>query len=273
MKLYKKSIDNLLKAEKNINETGIDNLDLQERYPLLARSYQALGDYENSYNYFNKYVNLDKNNDQKRLSLSNSVFEKYDMNGLKKELEILQSEKSREEYNYKWMIALLIILLIITSVTIIGIRKKQQIYKKQFEVLMTKPNHKEKVLKVDLVSDDKAKEILEKLIRFENQKNYLNQKCTLNEVAKKLKTNTSYLSMVINKYKDKSFSTYLSDLRINNAVSRLSEDKKFCSYSIKSIAKESGFNRAESFSKAFKNTTGIYPSYFIKELEKRRGKT
>ncbi|NAS32451.1 helix-turn-helix domain-containing protein [Flavobacteriaceae bacterium R38] len=269
MKMYEKAIDNLLQSEENINATGIDNLDLQERYPLLARSYQALGDYEKSYEYFSKYEDLDKVNDQKRLNLINHVSEKYDLEGLKKELKTLESEKIKKEYNYKWIIGVLTLLLLTTLMIVMIFRKNQRIYKQQFEALLTKSNKKEVAFKTDLVSDEKAKEILDKLIKFEEQKNYLNQNCTLNEVAKKLKTNTSYLSMVINKYKGKSFSVYLSELRINNAVDRLTNDKKFRSYSIKSIAEETGFNRAESFSKAFKNNTGIYPSYFIKNIDKQ----
>ena len=39
------------------------------------------------------------------------------------------------------------------------------------------------------------------------------------------------------------------------------------------IAQEVGFNNSESFSKAFYKKTGIYPSYFIKQLEKENKKS
>ena len=38
---------------------------------------------------------------------------------------------------------------------------------------------------------------------------------------------------------------------------------------VQAIAKESGFNNTESFSKAFYKKTGIKPSYFIRELNKK----
>jgi len=43
-------------------------------------------------------------------------------------------------------------------------------------------------------------------------------------------------------------------------------------YTIKALASESGFNTTEAFSKSFYKKTGIYPSYFIKELKKNEDK-
>ena len=39
-------------------------------------------------------------------------------------------------------------------------------------------------------------------------------------------------------------------------------------YTIKAISSEVGFNNVQSFAKAFHNSKGINPSYFIKELNK-----
>ncbi|WP_159025502.1 AraC family transcriptional regulator [Aquimarina sp. Aq78] len=41
-------------------------------------------------------------------------------------------------------------------------------------------------------------------------------------------------------------------------------------YTVQAIAQEIGFNNSEAFSKAFYKKTGIYPSYFIKKLEKQK---
>ncbi|MEM6687195.1 MAG: helix-turn-helix domain-containing protein, partial [Bacteroidota bacterium] len=77
----------------------------------------------------------------------------------------------------------------------------------------------------------------------------------------------SYLSKLVNAHKGKSFTAYITDLRVNYAIRRLKEDRKFRSYTIDSIARDIGFNRSESFSRAFKNKTGLYPSYYIKRLD------
>jgi len=51
-------------------------------------------------------------------------------------------------------------------------------------------------------------------------------------------------------------------------LQRLKEDFKLRSYTIDAIAHEVGFNNVSTFVKAFKVKTGIYPSYYIKKLNK-----
>lgn len=53
-------------------------------------------------------------------------------------------------------------------------------------------------------------------------------------------------------------------------IDKLNEDSIFRKYTVQAIAQEIGFNNSEAFSKAFYKKTGIYPSYFIKELEKQK---
>ncbi|MFK7750768.1 MAG: helix-turn-helix domain-containing protein, partial [Kordia sp.] len=55
----------------------------------------------------------------------------------------------------------------------------------------------------------------------------------------------------------------------NYTIDRLNSDNQFRKYAIKHIALEVGYKSPESFTKHFKNATGINPSYYIKELEKR----
>jgi len=70
--------------------------------------------------------------------------------------------------------------------------------------------------------------------------------------------------------KGKNFSSYLSDLRVDYAIDRIKNNSQFRLYSIKAIAEETGFKNTESFSKAFHKKTGIYPSYFIKNIGTER---
>src|SRR5690606_14623444 len=94
------------------------------------------------------------------------------------------------------------------------------------------------------------------------------KKYTLNSLAKELNTNSTYLSKVINSSMQVNFSNYLNNLRVEYAIEKLAKSEKFRSYTIKAIAEESGFSTAQSFSTAFYKITGIYPSYFIKRLNK-----
>lgn len=75
---------------------------------------------------------------------------------------------------------------------------------------------------------------------------------TIVDLAKSFGTNTKYLSKVINIYKQKSFITYINDLRVDYAIKKLKTDQKFRKYSIKAISESVGYGKAESFSNAFK---------------------
>lgn len=119
------------------------------------------------------------------------------------------------------------------------------------------------------ISEDIVSDILRKLDVFEEKQEFLQSNITVSSLSKDLKTNSKYLSKTINFYKQKSFSNYINDLRIHFVVERLMSDTKFRKYTIKAIANESGFNTTEAFSKSFYKTTGIYPSFFLKQLEKK----
>ncbi|WP_044401249.1 helix-turn-helix domain-containing protein [Lacinutrix sp. Hel_I_90] len=118
-----------------------------------------------------------------------------------------------------------------------------------------------------IIDDKKVEEILVKLQKLEEKQYYLRQDCTLHNMAKKLKTNTSYLSKIVNTHLDKSFSTYINELRINHAILELKNNKRLRSYSVKGIAGEMGYKNADAFSRYFRHATGISPSVYIKKIE------
>lgn len=150
-------------------------------------------------------------------------------------------------------------------------------FKKRFETLEVQLEIKNNTENKNLNEEDLGlpiiiiEEILSKLINFENKNKFLSQNISLNELSKSFKTNSTYLSKVINLKKDKNFSQYINDLRVDYSVIKLKDDPKFRKYTIKAIANESGFKNAESFSKAFYKKFGLYPSYYLKKLENKKG--
>jgi AraC-like DNA-binding protein len=120
------------------------------------------------------------------------------------------------------------------------------------------------------IKDETRTEILEKLIKIEEKKLFLRQDFTLHNVAKKLKTNTAYLSKIVNSELDKNFSSYVNELRINYIIIELKNNAKLRSYSINAIAEEIGYKSPESFTKYFKVATGISPSIYIKKINQMK---
>jgi AraC-like DNA-binding protein len=119
-----------------------------------------------------------------------------------------------------------------------------------------------------VIKDEKVSEILDKLIKLEEKKYYLKQEYTLHNVAKRLKTNTAYLSKIVNSELGKNFSTYTNELRINYIIIELKNNAKLRSYSINAISEEVGYKSSESFVKYFKLATGISPTTYIKKINK-----
>ena len=225
--------------------------------------------------YINKYIKVDSVLNARSKKISKSLTENYDIPNLLKERKTIENRlKERLSTTQKWVI-LISLFAIIISITLAYQSKRKKLYKQRFNNLVAssqneKPTSvkiipkKESSIPIDLVN-----KILKLLSKFQNNHEYILHDVTLFNLAKKFKTNTKYLSQIINQHKGKSFNNYINSLRINYTIEKLKTDTRFRKYSINAIANEVGFNTSESFSKAFYKNTGIKPSYFIKELERK----
>ncbi len=120
------------------------------------------------------------------------------------------------------------------------------------------------------INDERINDILEKLKKLEQQKYFLRRDCTLHNVAKKLKTNTAYLSKIVNSELGKSFSSYINALRMSYIISELKNNSTLRAYSISAIADEIGYKSPDSFTKYFKEATGVSPAVYIRKIEKMK---
>lgn len=113
-------------------------------------------------------------------------------------------------------------------------------------------------------------EILGKLSHMEERKFYLEKGLTQNQLAKSLKTNTAYLSAIINMYKGCNFNSYVNRLRIEHAKEMLINDNEWRKYSIDTISKECGFSNRSNFSRFFMEMTSMGPIEFIQKINKSK---
>ena len=95
------------------------------------------------------------------------------------------------------------------------------------------------------------------------KENYKVDSLTLDKVAKKLKTNRTYLSESVNSHYNMNFSRWLNEIRIKESRKLLGSEKND-KYSIEGIATMVGFNSISSFNSNFKTITGITPSFYRK---------
>jgi len=122
--------------------------------------------------------------------------------------------------------------------------------------------------KTHIIDSKLEQKILKGLNNLEKENYYLKTSFNLNNLAVKLKTNTSYVSQTINKTKGKTFKQYYTSLRIEYLIKQFEEDKNYRKYTIEYVGQLIGYTNASAFSRAFKKHKGITPSEFIKKLEK-----
>lgn len=268
---YKKAINILEKIQIDQQQKNTNFFSLEDMYKYLGKSYKAIGNTEKSLFYFEKTNEIYTQNDKQQNAIGIEIIKKYDLAELKEELDSEQ-EKSKNKSTLLYVALSSIIVLIASFILLYKYKQTQN--KKKFEKLLSDSKPKKEILTSNIsktntndISEKITSEILEKLKVFEAKELYLKKDTSLVYVASKLKTNPKYLSKTVNKFKEKTFSNYIRDLRIKHVIHRLKNNKKFRSYTIEAIATEIGYKSTEPFSKAFKSKTGLYPSYFIKQLD------
>ncbi|MFC5047532.1 helix-turn-helix domain-containing protein [Aquimarina hainanensis] len=283
---YQKSIASLEEALPLLTKKYRNSDELSKCYKLLGMAHKKSENIEKSNTYYELYIlSLSKLNNKK--STVSQKLREATIAGYEGQINSLQQQKKQQQNRRTYSEIALAIAgagLLTFSFFFIHIKKRNQ---KKFNALLSRIEQQEaiRVHKNDQIestskqieksslteshdiNESLHKNILKGLEKLEQQEYFLNTDCNLYNVAKKINTNTSYLSKVINTHFDKNFHAYINDLRINYAILRLKNDPKFRLFSIKSIAKEVGYKSSDSFSKYFKIHTGLLPSFYIKKLK------
>lgn len=99
-------------------------------------------------------------------------------------------------------------------------------------------------------------------IFVQQQKIYEEPALTLSELAKKLSTNTSVLSRVVNQGFGLSFNDYINQYRVHAVISKLKNGEQK-TQTLLGIAFDSGFNSKATFNRAFRKVTGVSPKDWL----------
>jgi AraC-like DNA-binding protein len=101
---------------------------------------------------------------------------------------------------------------------------------------------------------------------LEKEKIYKQPDIKLSKLAKKLKTNTTYLSSIINNRFEDSFKSVINHYRINEARQLLILPE-YSNFSIEGIAEEVGYKSRSAFYHSFKKVTGLTPTQYIENIK------
>lgn len=259
----------------------------RDGYEVLIDYYKKIGDKENQLKYIDKLFLADKYINNSKQYLSKEIYKKYDTPILLEKKQKLINDLNNKTSVLHWILGIGSVIIIILIFLTIKERKKVKQYKKHAEILFSTSNSKSLHLQdKEIQKSDSVKEVItekgkssipkniledlgNQLSLFEKNKDFLQKNITVDALAKKMGTNRDYLSKAVNEIKDKNFSQYINELRINYIVEELRNNEKLRKFTISAIADEIGFNNSESFSNAFKKVTGTLPSYYIKRLNKK----
>jgi AraC-like DNA-binding protein len=247
--------------------------DERQGYDALIAYYREKGDLRKQLEFVQKTLQIDSLQFSLDKQLRAELNLQYDIPMLVEEKEKLISKLNNQTNHFRFYIIILI-LSILGLVVYLFIRiKRNKLYKIKYDTLISNINQtalapeKSNIKPISKpVSNDVFEIIAYKLEKFESNKEYRDTDVTLVTLSKKFNTNTAYLSKYVNHVKNTSFSSYLIELRIQDAVDTLQRDKSIRNYTIEALSEYFGFSNRQTFSKMFYQHTGIYPSFYIREL-------
>nr|WP_315026808.1 helix-turn-helix domain-containing protein [uncultured Chryseobacterium sp.] len=291
-----KAIECFKKIDSMVLKTNYIYPELREVYNYLINYYKEAKDQERQLLYVDRFFKTDHILNKQFRYISRELPGRYDILKLKQEKETVTNELEKRKNLFYIVLSLLLISHLLFINFYFKYKKTEKKYKRIAQDLIQSVNEnkgkknyegsnemhldsfptqnieypEDKTAKP--ISEDIAQAILKELEIFETKEQFLSKGITLGVLAKKIKTNSRYLSEIINTYKGKNFATYLNDLRIDYAINRLANDRKFRSYKIPFVAEELGYNNEQAFTMAFKKRTGTPLSIYLKEIEEMNSK-
>lgn len=275
-----KGIRYLLKMDSLFQANSFLMTEQREGYALIIDYYKRKKDLLKQLEFTEKLIKVDAYFQNKYKGLSKSITLKFDTPQLISD-KVALIERLENQNAYLNKIRFILITFAITSlILLLRLYFRHRSFKNKYLTLIQqiqspkkistleptpKPILKNKDLDFPL---ETIQQILERLDDFEKNAGFLDKDMTQNTLAKLCGTNANYLSKVIHKYKNNTYSNYIKNIRITYAIQTIYDDPSIRNYKIEHLAEYFGFNNSETFSKAFLHKTGIYPSYFIKQIQR-----
>ncbi|RTY93966.1 AraC family transcriptional regulator [Flavobacterium sp. GT3R68] len=258
-------------------------------YPLIISAYQHLIDYykknqdfKQAIYYSDQFIKADCVIDDNYKYITSKIAKTYDIQKVVSSKQAVITSLKKEKRNFVTAILLLFLgLFLVSNLWYINNKKKQTELLKQRELfnifklereqqsLNQKINFSDKKTSLSNIDESVIAQILSSLEHFEKEQCYLHKEYTVEILATEFKTNSNYLSRIINEIKGASFTTYINVLRIEYILEKLETDKKFLNYTIQGLSEFSGYNSVQTFTRAFTLYTKMKPSEFLKELRAR----
>lgn len=264
---YEQADSSLQKALSIAEASGFPTLKISV-YKNLARYYRLTGDDERYRRYTDRYLRESEEHAAKHKKYADNMLVRIQQ----KVVKMAASNK---------MLSLTTSMLVVFAGLGMGVYiRRQQKNRRRYRELISKLRSERQVALTSsrAVSESPAdrdpmpeatkQELLKKLERFELSQQFTDRNISIAVLAGKMKTNTKYLSYIINRYRNKDFNSYINELRINYIIAKMEKDSRYLNYKISYLAEECGFATHSQFTTVFRNITGLSPSTFMTYLRK-----
>jgi AraC-like DNA-binding protein len=273
------AISNFIKIDSIFNKQEFILPELRENYEILINHFKKKKDSEKQLYYTTQLLKADSIISRDFAYLSLKVHREYDTN-------TLIEEKGRLETANTWGAYMISGLLITAGILVYILFKRHKKEKTTLDkylilqeklrtdsyIALEKSNSYTPAPLQENCDDKKPhitefirQDLLQKLRKFEEKKQFNQKGLTIHKLAIQFETNSNYLSHVINEQKGMNFNKYLGDLRIRNITCLLFEKSIYLNYTIDSLAKECGIASRQNFSDLFYEINGIRPTDFIRK--------
>ncbi|REC76804.1 hypothetical protein DRF60_13000 [Chryseobacterium elymi] len=252
-------VDSIYKKDSLIREAYLD-----AAY-YLAKIYNKQRNSDSASLYSDIYLKYKKEEFEKSKKEFISITDSLKLN----EIQKINEEKDKLGAGLKIVIVVCLLLLIFGIFYFVKYKKNKKTSEKRLNELLVKLQNNQPlkpIIETQLISNEQEEKILNSIKKLEDSLYFLKPELSQHTMAKKIGTNTTYLSKIINTHKKMSFNEYINDIRINYIITKLYEDKSFRKYTVQAIAETAGYKNSNSFHKIFKEKTGATPMQFIEKI-------
>ena len=299
-----------LKLNENIATKEKQNDMLASTYRDLSSLYKEMGKREPSLEYMKLYLDTEDAIFSKNSynSIKNAQFQ-YEQERNGEQIDHFLREKAIRSRQLRLQLIAIICSMVFTSfliiATIIIWKQKRKlsesyadIYERNLKLIENERQYRRRIdeseLKLKKIQEAIAKEYApdnSKMSSFaghttnnhelvvlrirnvmEHGTEYLSTDFSINKLAQLVGSTPQAVSQIINEDYGQNFRTFLNELRIKEAMSRLSNIKDYGNYTIQAIAESVGYKSQSNFISVFTRISGIKPSVFKKLAMEKNSK-
>ena len=258
----------------------------------LSECYENRGQYDEALAYYKQYkVETDSIFNVEKERSVGEIRLKYDMERAENDVKQSKLELLEKEKKIQMMMSLLFCVLIASSLLYYLYYRKRKLYqaivRQNQEAIRRERLLQERISVMEAsweprqtgenennvqtkyasssLNEEKKQDLFQALERLMTEKYcYKDNLLTKEKVAELLGSNRTYLSQIINEQTGKTFTQYINDYRIQEAVRLLSDPTN--QTPLKAVSADLGFNSMTTFYKQFQAATGMTPTQYRNQV-------